>query len=231
MLLRWVSLTYKSLNKNSFLLLFLDNKLKEPPYSKMMIGDVYQCRVSGSVPLIWQFWPGRPQLVCPVPNHFVDCFPVCQEWQQLSNGQGYILRMDYLHYLPLPAGPNIHSVGNLFKLKAALNIDANTNLTREVQTFHVINSIYDMPKRTSILMGLGFFRGSETPLPVHRPLPILRVQLPELTSEMDAMPSSAFSDQALRELQQIRFRKSQRQKITGKSKKKNLGFQRVLYSS
>ena len=190
----------------------------------MMIGDAYQCRINGSIPLIWQFWPGRPQLVCPVPNHFVDCFPVCQEWQQLSNGQGYILRMDYLHYLPLPAGPNIHSVGNLFKLKAALNIDANTNLTREVQTYHVINSIYDMPKRTSILMGLGFFRGSETPLPVHRPLPVLRVQIPELTSEMDSMPSSVFSDQALRELQQVRFRKNQRQQITGNSERENFSY-------
>ena len=183
-----------------------------------MIGDVFQCRVNGSIPLIWQYWPGRCQLVCPVPNHFVDCFPVCQEWQLLSNGQGCILRMDYLHYLPLPAGPNIHSVGNLFKLKAALNIDANTNIVREVALYHVVNSIYDASKRTQILFNLGFFRGADSPLPVMKPLPILRVQLPELAKEMDSMPAEQFSDQALRELQKIRCRKHQRQQISGNLK-------------
>ena len=109
-------------------------------------------------------------------------------------------------------------MGNLFKLKAALNIDANTNIVREVALYHVVNSIYDASKRTQILFNLGFFRGADSPLPVMKPLPILRVQLPELAKEMDSMPAEQFSDQALRELQKIRCRKHQRQQISGNLK-------------
>ena len=95
-------------------------------------------------------------------------------------------------------------------------MDANTNIVREVAVYHVINSIYDAQKRTQILFNLGFFRGTDSSLPVVRPLPILRVQVPELTNEMDSMPADTFSDQALRELQRIKCRKTQRQQISGK---------------
>ena len=171
----------------------------------MKIGDVFQTRIQGSIPFIWQKWPVNPQLLCPVPSHLAESFPVVQEWQLLSDNSGFVLRLDYLNYVPLQGGPNIHSAANLFKLKAALNIGADSNLIREVQQYHALESIYDTSQRTQILMNLGFFRGPDTSLPIRRPLPILRVEVPELTSRMDQMPPDVFSDQALRELQGIKY--------------------------
>ena len=181
----------------------------------MTPGDIFQARVKGSVPLLWQKWPRQSQLLCAVPSHLSDAFPVVQEWQQLSTGQGYILRLDFLNYLPLPAGSSSHSASNLIKLKAALSIDRDVNLIREVQVYHSIEKIYDLSTRTQVLMGLGFFRKDSPPVPVVTPLPVLRVQCPELTNQMETMPPSLFSDQALRQLQDIKYQSHQRRQIQG----------------
>ena len=186
----------------------------------MMAGDVFQCRIGGSIPLIWQYWSGSPRLLCAVPSHQCDTFPVVQEWQRLSDGKGQALRLDFLHYLPLPAGPNTHHAANLQKLKAALSIENNVNLVREVSIYYTIDKeqIYDLTRRTQILMSLGFFRGSESSYPTVTPLRILRVRVPELISDMQTMSPDLFSNQALRELQNIKYHRHQRQQIQGRSK-------------
>ena len=209
-----LDLTFVASKKKKFI---LAEKLKTPPYSKMKTGDIFQTRIQGSIPLIWQKWPVNPQLLCPVPTHLAESFPVVQEWQLLSDNSGFILRMDYLNYVPLQGGPNIHSAANLFKLKAALNIGADSNLIREVQQYHIVDSVYDTTRRTQILMNLGFFRGPMSSTLIRRPTPVLRVEIPELTTTMNQMPPEVFSDQALRELQGIKYRLQQKQQNRGSS--------------
>ena len=190
--------------------------MMQPPYNSMVDGDVFQSRIAGSIPLLWQKFSGQAQLLCAVPSHLSEAFPVVQEWQQLSSGQGYVLRLDYLNYLPLPAGPNTHHAANLLKLKAALNIGTDVNLIREVQVYHCIERLYDLSQRTQVLMNLGFFRKDPNPKTTASALPILRVRVPELTNQMDVMDPKLFSDQALRQLQDIKYRGHQRRQIHGK---------------
>ena len=182
----------------------------------MMIGDVFQVRVNGSVPLLFQFGPERTRLLCPVPSPFADSFPVVQEWEKPATGRSYVLRLDFLNHIPL--GPNIQSPSNLYKLKAALNMRDHPDLTREVQVYHTVNSIYTLAQGANILMQLGFFRTRENQGPNPIPLgpAVLRVAVSELANEMDQLPASAFSDQALREMQNIRYHASERQKVRRK---------------
>ena len=194
----------------------LETKLRSAPFNQMMLGDVFQARVSGSVPLIFQYGPAQTRLICPVPSPFADSFPVVQEWEQPATGRSQVLRLDYLHHIPL--GPNIQNPANLSKLKAALDIHDHTDLTREVQMYHSINSIYTLAQGAHILMQLGFYRTRENqgPKPVPLGPAVLRVAVNELTSEMEQYPAKVFSDQALRELQDLRYQASQRQKFKRK---------------
>ena len=183
----------------------------------MLLGDIFQARVGGSPAMIWQFGPTYTRVLCPVPKPFDDSFPVLQEWEKCHDGRGYILRLDYLHHIPLPSGSESRSPANLNKLKAALSISGHSDLVREVQVYHTIGSIYSVAKGAEILMRLGFYRASEgvSGIGTRKTPPVLRVQLCELTNMMDQYPCSQFSDQALRELHSIRHNRHKRHAVQG----------------
>ena len=168
--------------------------------------------------MIWQNGPSQLRLLCPVPIRFVDSYPVMQEWEKCSDGRGCVLRLDYLNYLPLPAGTDAQRPANLNKLKAALNIQNHSDLVREVQIYHTINRIYSISQATEILLKMGFYRPSQGSRGQPRRLepPVLRVAVTELLDDMETMPSTIFSDSALRAIQSIRHQRHQRRQITRK---------------
>ena len=170
--------------------------------------------------MIWQFGPTYTRVLCPVPEPFGDSFPVLQEWEKCHDGRGNILRLDYLHHLPLPSGSETQSPASMNKLKAALSISGHSDIVREVQIYHTVGSIYSVAKGAEILMKLGFYRTSEgsTGNCPRKTSPIMRVKLCELTSIMDHYPSSMFSDQALRELHSIKHNRQKRQAVNGNFK-------------
>ena len=191
----------------------------------MWPGDVFLLRIKGSRPFIWQWGPQNTRVLFPVPLPFNDYYGVVQEWEKNHCDNQYTLRLDFLQRLQLPSSDHAHAAVNFDRFKAALNPQNHPSLTREIQQFHQIDNIYSLSESSQVLFHFGFFRPRDSEannIPVSRPSPVLRVQVEELLDNLSQYPAKQFSNECLRQIQDLQHSRGQRLATRNALKRKNL---------
>ena len=95
-------------------------------------------------------------MLCRLPPHFCDGFVTNQEWELNTRDDSHTLRLDFLHRLSLPSTTRFESPAYYSRMRASLLGDVGV-ITKDIQSYHVVDQVYTIEEERSILKELGFY--------------------------------------------------------------------------
>ena len=108
---------------------------------------------------MWQRRPTGPHMLCRLPAHFCDGFVTNQEWELDTRDDSHILRLDFLFRLSLPSTTRFESPAYYSRMRASL-LGGGGLVTKDIQSYHVIDTVFTIEEERSILKELGFYNRS-----------------------------------------------------------------------
>ena len=205
------------ISQNLSQILILVNRLTRE-FVRVKEGDLFCVRVKRTSPSIWQrrHIAGDvcvPQLLFRVPQSFSDSFVTIQEWELNERSKSQCVRIDFLNSIQLPPSCPFESPAYWSRLRAA-TLGGLGQISREMQCYHVIETIIPPATAREILTQVGFYsthpidtiREAFKPLENHlgnQP----RVVVNELMDTSDAVPTAELTADSCVMLQHIRHQR------------------------
>ena len=180
-------------------------------------GDVFILRIHNSSATIWQRRSDGNHLLFRIPPPFSDAFGCIQEWELKPATGQQILRLDFLFRIAQPPSTGFEGVAYHCNMRSALSGGLDGSVNRNLQRYYVVDHIFTDDEARSILNNLQYYEQPHHPdyhwtqflnQTENRDGPVARIEVAELIDTLDHYPASTLSDSALRQLQEIRYRRN-----------------------
>lgn len=157
-------------------------------------------------------------MLCRLPAKFCDGFVTTQEWELDTRNGSHSLRLDFLNRLSLPSSTRFESPAFYSHMRSSL-LGSYGSLTKDIQSYHVIDHLFSNEEERSILRELNFYhrppieaiRAAFTSVESERPAPgQSKVVINELLDEAETIPLATLTTDAvvqLHALQHERYRR------------------------
>lgn len=179
-------------------------------------------RIGNSNPTVWQRFVHGHRMLFRVPAPFTDSFPTLQEWELDPVRHYQTVRLDFLERLAMPPSTPYESAAFFDKYRAATIGGFTRSVCKEIQRYHMIDSVFSRDESLQILSELNFFKRVSSDDKWHqflaqvdaRPPPELsaRVVVPELLDSSEAIPVANLSAEAITTLHDLRHRRHQQRR-------------------
>ena len=178
-------------------------------------GDIFIVRLNGTSSTVWQKRATGSVILFKIPEPFIDAFGCTAEWELNVQTHFQSLRLDFMFRLTQPPATTFEGVPYHHNLRSALSGGVDGTLKRELSRIYRVNHVYSETERRSLMHDLDFYKSTSRVdekwsnfLSLVDPgTPVARVEVAELVDTMDTMPPSQFSDNALSNLQFLRYRR------------------------
>ena len=184
-------------------------------YRRIQNWDVFVARTKGCAATLWQKRPIGPRMLCRLPPKFCDAFVTIQEWSLQTDDESQSLRLDFLNRISLPSTTRFESPAFYAKMRAAL-LGGLGLVTKDIQSYHLIDRLYTPEEERSILNELGF--NSRPPVdaihaafaaafPAHHAANEAKVVVKELLDETETIPLATLTAEAATQLHSMRHQR------------------------
>ena len=159
-------------------------------------------------------------MLCRVPTPFVNAFATLQEWELNRQTGDQLVRLDFLSRISMPPSTPYESAAYYEKLRSATIGGFNRSISKEIQRFHLIDSLFSRDESLTILRELNFFRRpagdweqfiaqieSTTP---DTSMGQSAVVLPDLLDVVETIPVASLTTETVVQLHDLRNRRFQR---------------------
>ena len=186
-------------------------------FARIRDHDLFVCRIRGSGPFLWQRLPDGPRLLCHLDEPFSDAFSTVQEWEYNVPSQTQSVRLDFLHRLAMAPSTPFESPAYFNSYRAATLGGFGRAVNKEIERYHAVNRLFTVSEVSDIYKEFDFYHIPPTDTlklafenldAANRP-PEPRVEVQELMSNVESIPTAILSADALETIHTIRHRRYQ----------------------
>ena len=188
-------------------------------FRRVLDHNLFVVRIQRSNPTVWQRDPRGHRMLFALPTPFIDSYATLQEWELNTLDGSQCIRLDFLNRISLPPTTPFESSAYYDKMRWATLGGFHQTVTKEIQRYHLIDTVFSREESHQILRDLNFYHRpqpedwleSMTAQILHTPEVSPRVVVNELLDQMEAIPTARLTVDAVTQLHDLRVQRHLRQ--------------------
>lgn len=182
-------------------------------YRRIRNYDVFVVRIAGCAATLWQRQSTGSFMICRLPPKFCDGFITVQEWEVNDDTQEQCLRLDFLHRLSLAPSTQFETAPYFAKMRASL-LGGLGMVTKDIQSFHLIDKVFEREEAREILRELNFYHRAPVDA-IHQafarlenpPVENSHVVVRELLDDVETIPMAQLTAETVSQLHELRHQR------------------------